>query len=59
MELEQLLAIANRPCDQQWLAGLIEKKKKDKQQKMWLNIGLFEERLKAAQRQQEQFPTTA
>jgi hypothetical protein len=59
MELEQLLASANRPRDQQWLAGLIEKKTKDKQQKMWLNIGLFEERLKAAQRQQEQFPTTA
>ena len=66
MELEQLLAIANRPRDQQWIADLIEKRKKEeeliakkKQDKLWLNMGLFEERLKVAQRQQEQFPTTA
>ena len=66
MELEQLLAIANRPRDQQWIASFIEKRKKEeeliakkKQDKLWLNMGLFEERLKVAQRQQEQFPTTA
>ncbi len=64
--MEQLLALANRPRDQQWIADLIEKRKKEeliekkkKQEKLWLNMGLFEERLQVAQRQQEQFPTTA
>ena len=64
--LEQLHAAAIRESDRQYLAGLIEKKKNEelaqkkmKEDKMWLNIGLFEKRLEVAKQEREEFPTSA
>ena len=64
--LEQLHAAAIRESDRQYLAGLIEKRKKEeliekkkKEDRLWLNMGLFEKRLEFAKREREEFSTTA